>query len=98
LVNPPLTVGTQIIATLPVGFRPPVSSVDGIGIASNNNTWASSAFSWGSLNIDTDGNIRMRSPAAGGPVITVQPNVEQISCNIFWLSSGTIFNSDGITR
>jgi hypothetical protein len=97
LINPANTVGTQIIATLPVGWRPP-SSVDGIGFASNNNTWASTAFSWGSLNIDTDGNIRMRSPAAGGPVTTVQPNLEQIHCSIFWLTSGTVFNADGITR
>jgi hypothetical protein len=97
LVSPALTVGTQIIATLPVGWRPP-ASVDGIGYASNNNTWASTAFNWGSLNIDTSGNIRMRSPASGGPVTTIQPNLEQITCNIFWLSSGTIYNSDGITR
>jgi hypothetical protein len=97
LVSPALTVGTQIIATLPVGWRPP-ASVDGIGYASNNNTWASQAFNWGSLNIDTNGNIRMRSPAAGGPVTTIQPNLEQITCNIFWLSSGTVYNSDGITR
>jgi hypothetical protein len=97
LVNPALTVGTQIIATLPVGWRPP-ASVDGIGYASNNNNWATGAFNWGSLNIDTSGNIRMRSPAAGGPVTSIQPNLEQITCNIFWLSSGTIYNSDGITR
>ena len=97
LINPGSTVGTQIIATLPIGWRPP-SSVDGIGYASNNNVWATQAFNWGSLNIDTDGNIRMRSPASGGPITTIQPNLEQISCNIFWLSSGTVFNSDGITR
>jgi hypothetical protein len=97
LVSPALTVGTQIIATLPVGWRPP-ASVDGIGYASNNNTWASQAYNWGSLNIDTSGNIRMRSPGSGGPVTTIQPNLEQITCSIFWLSSGTIYNSDGITR
>jgi hypothetical protein len=97
LVSPANTVGTQIIATLPVGWRPP-SSVDGIGFASNNNTWASGSSSWGSLNIDTDGNIRMRSPAAGGPVTTIQPNLEQIHCSIFWLTSGTVYNADGITR
>lgn len=97
LISPALTVGTQIIAILPVGWRPP-ASVDGIGYASNNNSWATPAFNWGSLNIDTNGNIRMRSPAAGGPITTIQPNLEQITCRIFWLSSGTVYNSDGITR
>jgi hypothetical protein len=97
LPSPGLTVGTQIIATLPVGWRPP-ASVDGIGYASNNNVWATQAFNWGSLNIDTSGNIRMRSPASGGPITNIQPNLEQITCSIFWLSSGTIYNSDGITR
>jgi hypothetical protein len=97
LPSPGGTVGTQNIAILPVGWRPP-ASVDGIGYASNNNTWASQAFNWGSINIDTSGNIRMRSPTTGSPITTVQPNLEQISCSIFWLSSGTIYNSDGITR
>jgi hypothetical protein len=97
LPSPGLTVGTQIIATLPVGWRPP-ASVDGIGYASNNNSWATQAFNWGSLNIDTSGNIRMRSPASGGPITNIQPNLEQITCSIFWLSSGTVYNSDGITR
>jgi hypothetical protein len=97
LINPPLTVGTQTIAILPVGYRPP-ASVDGIGYASNNNVWATQAFNWGSLNIDTSGNIRMRSPASGGPITTIQPNLEQITCNIYFLSTGTLYNSDGITR
>jgi hypothetical protein len=97
LPSPGLTVGTQIIATLPVGWRPP-ASVDGIGYASNNNSWATQAFNWGSLNIDTSGNIRMRSPASGSPITNIQPNLEQITCSIFWLSSGTVYNSDGITR
>jgi hypothetical protein len=97
LPSPGLTVGTQIIATLPVGWRPP-ASVDGIGYASNNNVWATQAFNWGSLNIDTSGNIRMRSPASGGPITNIQPNLEQITCSLFWLSSGTVYNSDGITR
>ena len=98
LQTPGNTISPIDIAVMPVGWRP-VAAVSTIGIAANNNNWATQPYNWGSFNISTAGQIRMQSPnTLVTAITTVQSNLEVITGQFVFLLSGTLYNSDGITR
>jgi hypothetical protein len=100
LNTPGGTISTINIAVLPATWRP-LASISTIGIAANNNNWATQPFCWGSFNCSTAGEIRMQSPnTLTASILNVQPNLEIISGTLVYLLAPgqTIYNSDGITR
>ena len=100
LNTPGGTISSINIAVLPATWRPLVA-ISTIGIAANNNNWATNAFCWGSFHCSTAGEIRMQSPnTLATPILTVQPNLENISGTfVYFLAAGqTLYNADGITR
>jgi hypothetical protein len=88
-------IGNQIIATLPVGYRP-TSNTFSIGFSSTDNTWAGNQLVWGSFQVNTNGAIYQRCNGAT-PITTIQSRFEMIYAIIYYtLNGNSLFNGDGI--
>jgi hypothetical protein len=88
-------IGNQVIATLPVGYRPN-SNTFSIGFSSNDNTWAGNQLIWGSFQVNTDGKIYQRCNNAT-TITTIQPGYELLYSVVYYSLTGvTFYNSDGI--
>lgn len=88
-------VNSQVIATLPVGYRPSTTIVS-VGNSSNDNFWATSCLNWGSFQLGTSGQIVQRCNAQE-PITNLQPNFEQISGTLYFMANGgSVYTGDGI--
>jgi hypothetical protein len=87
--------GNQVIATLPIGYRP-TSNVRTIGFSGVDNTWASNSSNWGGFTILTNGEIYQFCNGTA-TITTLQTAFELISGTLTFRTSGSgIYNSNGI--
>ncbi len=87
--------GNQVIATLPVGYRP-LANVRTIGFSGVDNTWASNSSNWGGFTILTNGEIYQFCNGTA-TITTLQTAFELISGTLTYRLSGSgVYNGDGI--
>lgn len=86
---------SQVIATLPSGYRP-ATGVVCIGFSSNDNGWATNSVNWGGFMVNTNGQI-FQNCNGGATITTLQTSLEQISGTLaFMTNGGSSYTGDGI--
>lgn len=86
---------SQVIATLPSGYRP-TTDITTIGYSASDNTWASNALSWGGFQVATGGQIYQRGNGTA-TITTLQTGLEVINGSLFFMTNGSSsFTGDGI--
>ncbi len=87
--------GNQVIATLPVGYRP-VSNARTIGFSGIDNTWASNSLNWGGFTVLTNGEIYQFCNGTA-TITSLQSAFELIAGTLTYRTVGSgAYTGDGI--